>query len=305
MKYSREVKIGIVLCVAIFTLYWGINFLKGKRIFSSQIDFYTVLEETRGLSVSNHVTLNGIKIGQVSRISFHPDNTGKVLVKSFIDDKSLDIPVNSVAQIRKPSLVGEMEVAIILGDSPIALKNGDTLASIYIPSLTDDLNEQLLPLKEQVEGLVAQVNSVFVGIERMLDHQNLENIAQTLDNLAKITVSLSKQANRVDGIMTSVETMVRQLDESSRGIAASANNFSAISQELAAANLGQTLELAGKSLESFNQLLEKIKTSEGSLNMLLDDKELYNNLQQSTKQLELLLEDIRKNPKRYINFSVF
>ncbi len=305
MKIKREVKIGAIAIVALALLFWGVNFLKGKKIFSKYVSFYVVLDETQGLAATSPITLNGIKVGQVEKVSFHPDGSGRVLVKSDIESFKVRIPANSTALVRKPALVGEMEIAIKLGDSQMFIQTGDTLASVFVPSITDEISSQFGPIKEKVENLLLQVDSVFEGLNKMLDKENIESISKSLQNLSAITQSLAKSAPRIDALMASGEQVMGYLRQSSSDVSVAVKNFSTISTQLAEANLGQTLDMASKSLKSFNILLEKIQSSEGSLNLLLQDKDLYNNLKQSTLQLELLLEDLRKNPKRYINFSVF
>ncbi len=305
MKIKREVKIGFVSIAALVLLFWGVNFLKGKKIFSRHITFYTVLDETRGLASTNIITLNGIKIGQVDRVFFHPDRSGRVLVRSVIENLRINIPANSVALVRKPALVGEIEIAIKLGDSPTTLQNGDTLASFFVPSLVDDISLQISPIKEKLENLILQVDSVFSDLNKMLDKKNIESISKSLENLSLITQSLAKSTPKIDGLLVNGEQIMVDLRKSSNEVSVATRNFSTISTQLVEANLGQTLNDASKSIKSFNDLLEKIQTSEGSLNLLIQDKDLYNNLKQSTRQLELLLEDVRKNPRRYINFSVF
>jgi phospholipid/cholesterol/gamma-HCH transport system substrate-binding protein len=305
MKIKREIKIGILSAFAVFVLFWGINFLKGKKIFSGSISFYTILDETKGLASSNPVTLNGIKIGQITKVYFHPDGSGRVLAKSSIENQKLVIPANSTALVRQPGLVGEMEIAIKLGDSTIALQNGDTLQAVFIASLTDNISDQILPLTQKVGSLIAQADSVFYGVRKLFDNKNIESIAKSLENLSQITQSLANNSAKIDGMISSGNHIMEELKKSSNEVSIAVKNFSGISNELAAANLGQILQNASESMKSFNNLLQKVQTSNGSLNLLLEDKELYINLKESTRQLELLLEDVRKNPKNYINFSVF
>jgi len=305
MKKHREIKIGIISVTALFLLFWGINFLKGKNLFTNHSVFYTIVDETKGLSNSNLVTLNGIRIGQVSRVFFHPDGSGRIVVRGLIADRSINIPNNSLALLRQPSLVSEMEIAIQLGDSPIPLQSGDTIPSAYVASVTEGLTDQVFPILQRVEGLAAQLDSVFVSVNKILDTKTIESISKSLENISLITQSLVNNSQRIDGIMADGERIVEELKKSSVEVTKAVNNFSTISTELAQANLGKILEEASNSLKSLNGFLEKVQSSSGSLNLLLEDKGLYLNLKNSTKQLELLLEDVRMNPTRYINFSIF
>lgn len=315
MKISREIKLGILTVLSVFLFIWGLNYLKGKDIFSRQIIFYAIYDDVTSLIESNPVLLSGVTIGQVNRISFIPDGSGRILVENIV---SADVPIpdNSVAMLTGVSLTGSREIVIQLGDSPTLINDGDTLASGLQSSLQDEVSQLVTPIKEKAEELFGQIDSVMVVFQAIFNEQTRVNITQsfqsiqnTLENLEKTTVrmdqTIDRESTRISTILGNAESISQNLKDNNETINTILNNFSSISDSLAAANLTQTLLQAEHSVSSLNNILEKIEKGEGTMGMLVNDEELYNNMEASSKQLELLLEDIRSNPGNYIRISVF
>lgn len=315
MKITREFKIGLLAVAAIFLFVWGLNFLKGKDIFSSQITFYAIYDDVTGLIESNPVSLNGVNIGQVDRIRFMPDGSGRILVENIIS-KDVVIPDNSTSVLTGMSLTGTREIIIKLGDSPEQISNGDTLASAQQSSLQDEVSELVAPIKQRADELFMQVDSVMIVFQSIFNTQtrknitaSFESIQNTLYNLEQTTETLDetidKESSRLAAILYNAESISWNLKENNELISNIIQNLSGITDSIAAANLQQTLANTEESLSSLNQILDRINKGEGSMGLLVNDEELYNNMQNSSKQLELLLEDIRRNPGSYINISVF
>jgi phospholipid/cholesterol/gamma-HCH transport system substrate-binding protein len=315
LKITREFKIGLLAVAAIFLFVWGLNFLKGKDIFSSQITFYAVYDDVTGLIESNPVSLNGVNIGQVDRIRFMPDGSGRILVENIIS-KDVVIPDNSTSVLTGMSLTGTREIIIKLGDSPEQISNGDTLASAQQSSLQDEVSELVAPIKQRADELFMQVDSVMIVFQSIFNAQtrknitaSFESIQNTLYNLEQTTETLDetidKESSRLAAILYNAESISWNLKENNELITNIIQNLSGITDSIAAANLQQTLANTEESLSSLNQILDRINKGEGSMGLLVNDEELYNNMENSSKQLELLLEDIRRNPGSYINISVF
>lgn len=315
MKISREIKLGILTVLSVFLFIWGLNYLKGKDIFSRQIRFYAIYDDVTSLIESNPVLLSGVTIGQVNRISFIPDGSGRILVENIV---SADIPIpdNSVSMLTGVSLTGSREIVIQLGDSPRLISDGDTLASGLQSSLQDEVSQLVTPIKEKAEELFGQIDSVMVVFQAIFNEQTRVNITQsfqsiqnTLENLEKTTnrmdQTIDRESTRISTILGNAESISQNLKDNNETINTILNNFSSISDSLAAANLTQTLLQAEHSVTNLNNILEKIEKGEGTMGMLVNDEELYNNMEASSKQLELLLEDIRSNPGNYIRISVF
>jgi phospholipid/cholesterol/gamma-HCH transport system substrate-binding protein len=315
LKITREFKIGLLAAAAIFLFIWGLNFLKGKDIFSRQLIFYAIYDDVTGLIESNPVSLNGVNIGQVNRIRFMPDGSGRILVENIIR-RDVIIPDNSTSILTGMSLTGTREIIISLGDSPNLISDGDTLKSSQQASLQDEVSQLVTPIKQRADELFMQVDSVMIVFQAIFNEQtrrnivsSFESIQNTLNNLEQTTETLDRtidqESTRLSAILYNAESISTNLKNNNELISNVIQNFSSISDSIAAANLQQTLAHTEESLASLNAILEKVNKGEGSLGLLVNDEELYNNMQLSSKQLEMLLEDIRKNPGSYINISVF
>ncbi|MFW5707508.1 MAG: MlaD family protein [Bacteroidota bacterium] len=315
MKISREIKIGILAFAAILLFIWGLNYLKGKDILNRQVNFFAIYDDVTGLIESNPVSLNGVSIGQVDRISFMPDGSGRIIVECIVNQEVF-IPENSTAVLTGMSLTGSREIIIQLGDSPASLSRGDTLESSQISSLQDEVSQLVTPIMQRADELFGQIDSVMVVFQSIFNQQTVvnlvssfESIQQTLENLENTTTNLDNtiegETTRISAIMANVESISTNLNNNNEALTNIINNFSSVSDSLAAANIQQTLTDAEQSLESLSTILNKIENGDGSLGLLVNDEELYNNLTNSSRQLELLMEDIRKNPGNYIRVSVF
>lgn len=315
LKIKREVKIGIFTVFTILLFVWGLNYLKGKDIFSRQISYFAIYDDVTGLIASNPVSLSGVNIGQVKRISFMPDGSGRILVESIVE-RSLPIPVNSVSMLTGMSLTGSREIVIQLGDANEYITDGDTLQSGLKKSIQDEVSQLVTPIRERADELFGQIDSVMIVFQAIFNEETRRNITgsfssiqQTLENLetttGRLDETIDKESTRISVILTNAESISENLRNNNENLTNILNNFSGISDTLAAANIRQTLDNAEQSIESLSQIIEKIETGEGTLGMLVNDENLYLNLEASSKELELLLEDIRNNPGRYFRISVF
>lgn len=315
MKIRREVKLGILAVTTMFLFIWGFNYLKGRDIFKTQLHFFVVYDEVTGLIESNPVSLNGVAIGQVKRISFHPDRSGRVLVECLIGNQ-IDIPANSVARLVPSGLIGAREIDIRLGDTPLLLAAGDTLAGIYQPSLTDEAVSQFMPIRDQAESLLARMDTTLSIIAQIMTPLAREELTSGIGSLSAtlarlenaslvLDTTLSKGAGDLSGIIYSTASIARTIEENNQSIERILQNFSQLSDSLVSGDIATTMEQARASLGELALTMEKINRGEGSLGLLVTDSQLYQNLESSSRQLELLLEDIQNNPRKYFSISVF
>jgi phospholipid/cholesterol/gamma-HCH transport system substrate-binding protein len=315
LKIRREIKLGILAVVTLFLFIWGINYLKGRDIFKRQLKFFVVYDEVTGLIESNPVSLNGLAIGQVKRISFHPDRSGRILVECLIGDQ-IDIPLNSQAVMVPVGLIGAREIDIRLGDSHRLLSPGDTLEGIFQAALQDELARQFTPVKEQAESLLARMDTVLSIVSQVLSPAAREelgsgigNLSATLSRLENVSLvldtTLSAKAGELSGIIGHTASIAKTVEENNHAIERILQNFSRFSDTLASMEITETMENARESLEELSLTLEKINRGEGSMGLFITDPQLYQHLESSSRQLELLLEDIRNNPRKYFSISVF
>lgn len=315
MKVRKEVKIGIIVVVAVILLIFGFNYLKGVYIFKDTRVFYGVYHRINGLEKSNPVMLNGFKIGQVKNIEIEDNGTGNLLVTMAINE-DFNIPRDSKALLKAGDILGSMQIHLILGHSSELAQSGDTLTPDVEGDLVEEVNAQLRPIKRKAEGLISSVDSVIKVIEVILNPQSQNNLVESFKGINNAVANLQRTTFRIDTlvrdekvrighILDNINKLSQVLSDNGDELDNIINNFSQISDTLARANISETLIKANSALSDFEKVMTKINNGEGSLGMLINDPDLYNRLESATTNLDLLMEDIRVNPNRYIHFSVF
>lgn len=315
LKLSKEFKIGIIVIISLALLYWGFNFLKGEDVFSNERTFLAVYKDVGGLNKSNSVTINGLTVGHVRNMYFSNDGKSNVVIELIIRN-SIPIPKNSIARIASSDLLGSKIVEIVLGDSPYFAESKDTLMSDVETSIKEEVSRQLKPLKNKAEGLLVSIDTVITMLNDLFSKTNTDNISRSVahiagsfENLEKTTSTLddlmTEEKNRLERILINVESVTLNLKNNEEKLNNIFANFSAISDTLAKARFSETLQNVYTTMNELSDISKKINSGEGSLGMLVNDDSLYVELENSSRDLKLLLEDIRLNPKKYLKFSVF
>jgi phospholipid/cholesterol/gamma-HCH transport system substrate-binding protein len=315
IKYKREIKIGITFIIATVVMIWGLMYLKGLELFTSSRMLYAVYDNVDGLVVANPVTLHGLQIGQVNALNFDPRHNGKIIAELYIKG-NYPFPDNSIARIRSSSLLGSKEVAIILGSSKSLVKEGDTMPTELEASLGAEVNKQLLPLKRKAENLISSIDSVVVIVQQVLNKNTRESLVQAIEhvkdalaNIAHATFDLdtlvSTQRKNIAGIIINVESISRNLKQNNDKISHIISNLSDISDSLARAKIPSTIMQVNLAVKNLNTTIEKINRGEGTIGLLINDQKLYIDVENAARNLNLLIEDLKANPKKYVKFSVF
>ena len=297
-KLSKEIKIGLLVIISIVVLVWGVNYLKGSNLFDNNKTVYAIYQNIGGLQEGSSIVINGFKVGSVKKIFLQDNYT--LLVELNIEN-NIDIPVNSISKIVNEDIMGSKGIALILGDSNINIEDGDTLNSDIEGSLKDEVNKQVLPLKNKAEELISSIDSVVTVITSVLSKDARESLTKSLESLDYTFNTMSRTMTKVNQIVDQnderISSIVRNLEENNDEITNILKNFSDLSDDVAKSNIRDLLA-------SLGEVSKKISDSEGSLGMFINDKDLYLNLEKSSKELEILIKDIKLNPKRYIGFSV-
>ena len=300
MKITKEIKTALLVLGSLAILIWGYNFLKGKDLFSSSRIFYVNYENVEGLSQASTVTINGMVIGKVNKIFM--DDHAKITVELAVNSP-IDIPVSTVAEVYSPSMLGGKQIALIVDFSDGTLaKSGDYLKSGVKNGLLDGLSGKADPIMIKLDSVLYNVNKLVAGLNNTLDdelkndlHNSISELNQTLKNATQITSGF----NRIVGDNEQkIGTIVSDFEQTS-------GNLKTMSDQLAQADLKSTLDKFEDTAESLSAMMAKIDNGEGNLGKLINDEQLYNNLEGTTKELNQLIEDIKLNPKRYLNISVF
>ena len=304
-KLSKEFKSGFIFLLAIVFLVYGLKYLKGLNVFQSNKPYYAIYDDIDGLQVGSSIRLNGFNVGMVNNIVL--SNNNKLFVTLNIN--SVDsIPKNSICKIVNQDLMGTKGVSLVLGKSDLYAKPGDTLQSGVENSLQDEVNAQILPLKNKAEELIGSVDSLLTVVAAVLNkntRKNLSNSIKSLDEtfsilsqtMIKVDSMVYHNDKRVSKIIINLESITTNLNDSNSGIKPILYNLSLISDSLSNSNIGSLVE-------NINNISNNISSGSGSLTKLMKDDKLYNNLEKSTSELAELIEDIKNNPKRYVNFSI-
>lgn len=309
MTISNETKVGILATFAIVLLILGYSFLKGERLFSDQRVYYVNYQSVGGLSTSDDVIYRGVSIGQISSIDIVQEGEAGIRVAISIEEP-LDIPKDSEAQIVNSDLLGDKAIELILGESDELIEEGGTLKGSVEQSLQQQIEEQLLPVKSRIEGLIASIDSVITRVNGIFDvefqgkvDEYQVSIEAAIKNIRNITESvdaiIANEATKIDTIMTNVKVISNTIRDNEMALQNTFQNLESITDSLASVNLVKTFEQLDQVTADLAEITSKVKEGDGNLAMLVNEKELYQNLEAITKNLELLLEDIRKKPGRY------
>lgn len=297
---NKELKIGFVALLAIVGLFIGINYLKGLDVLNSSRKFYAKYENIGGLKVGSSVFVNGYQVGMVSNIDLLANENQQLLVTISIE-KDFDIPKNSILKIVNQDLMGTKSINLILGDAASFAVDEDTLISGMEGSLQEEVSAQILPIKIKTEELIGSIDSVMKIITAILDKDARENLSNSLQSLDQTFLLMNQSMIKVNQIVDQnderISSIVKNLEANNDEITNILKNFSNISDDIAQSNIKNLLT-------SLSAASKKINDSEGSLGMLINDKDLYLNLEKSSKELEALIKDIKANPKRYVSFSI-
>lgn len=315
MKLSKEFKIGLVVTLAFALLYWGINFLKGKDVFSNERIFIAVYEDVAGLEKTNPVKINGLTVGQVRNMKFTSDGQARVVIEIVLKNQ-IDIPGNSTAKIVSSDLLGSKAVEITLGNAYELAQPGDTLISAVEASIKDEVNRQLQPLKLKAENLMGSIDTVLTMLQSLFSSDNTDNFAKSVKSIANSFENLESTTGTLDTLLTGQKSRLERIFENIEAITLNLKNnegelnniianFSSVSDTLAKVNFAQTMQRVDQTMNELAQISAKINQGDGSLGMLINNDSLYIELEKTSRDLNLLLEDIRLNPKRYVRFSVF
>mgnify|MGYP006439533235 CR=1 FL=1 len=315
MKYSKEIKAGLIALVAFFALFWGVNFLKGSSIFEQDRNFYAVYGKVDGLMSSRPVNVNGFQVGRVGKIKFHPDGSGRLLVKILMD-KDIPVPGDSKAKIYSSDLLGEKAIRLELGQSPDLAQPGDTLVSSTELSLTEEVNKQVAPIKRKAERLLGSIDTTLVLLQGFLNSETKKNFTQTFQSINRSFTSLEHSVKNFDTTLTyskdelvstvkNVEKVTSTFADNSGKIDTTIRNLNQISDSLAQIRIVETFSKLDRTLNKAESVLAKVDEGKGSAGKLINNPEVYDNLAKATNQLNLLLLDLKYNPQRYINISIF
>jgi len=304
---NKELKIGVIFIIILSILILGINYLKGLNFFNKSKVFYAKYENIDGLLKGAPITINGFQIGVVGDIDLLVNDKQKLLVKLNIT-KDIEIPSNSVSRIINRDLMGTKGIVLLLGNSKLIANNYDTLNSSIESSLQEEVNSQILPLKNKAEQLIGSMDSLMVIITAVLNKETRQNLTNSFKSLDKTFLLMSQTMENVDqvitdnnvritNIITNLQSIINNIEDNNGEIKNILVNMSNVSNTFSKIDFNNTFN-------NIDELLENINNKKGNVGKLLNDDKIYNNLLQSTDELSELIKDIKENPSRYMNFSL-
>ena len=310
MKLSKELQAGLIAVFAIVGFIMLYQFMKGKNLFTTDNVFYVKYDNVEGLAVSNPVSINGLRVGQVEGIEPIKTKNGRLhfVVKLSVDN-SFEFSKQSDVEIFEPGFMSGKEMKINLLYDGIIAKDGDTLKGSSKPSMLNSLSSQIMPVKDQISDVLLKLDSTLASTNKIVDEQNRQEIKLILINLNKTIESFRAISDKTNNILASNEKGFQQAVDNANKTLSTANStmdkFGNIAEKLDVDNLNSTISEFNQSATKLNNLITGIQNGEGSFGKVMKDDELYNNLVKTVNELNKLVEDIKVHPKRYINFSVF
>jgi phospholipid/cholesterol/gamma-HCH transport system substrate-binding protein len=307
-KISNEVKVGVTALLTIIIFIWLYNFLKGKDFFSNSAYYYTIYDKIGGLAESSPVEINGYKVGVVQSIDFVNPESGRLLV-SFSVSKDFKLPKNTYAEIVPISLLGGMKVQFVFGNGPGTYSDGDTIPGRLAVSVIDKVETELLPLKDKISNLLIILDSVITSVDDIMDPEFRKNLSGTIAHLNGTTESLdnilSSREKELKATLDNVNKFTKMLSDNSASMSKTFSNLEAITDTLAAADIYASVSYLKESLGKTALLIDNLNDGKGSAGQFITNDTLYTNLTNSLESLNVLLLDMKENPKRYVHFSLF
>lgn len=299
LKYAREIKVGILAVVCIFLLFFGFNYLKGVNIFSSIHSFHGVYTNIHGLELQAPVYIRGYKVGQVDNIDYDFTRDSSFTVDISIK-RNINLPEGTRMALVSDGIMGGMAIELILpitGDAPqediTYIPTGTTIPTTVVPGLLDGLQESVI---QPLSNTLASLDTLVGQLQAQLDNNHIESILANADLAVADLQTSSKQLknvmnNQVPSVITKLDTTMSDLQQ--------------VVADVKDANLKATVARVDTAIDNVNYLIADLRSPNGTVGMLLNDKGLYNHIDSAVVSVDSLLVDLKANPKRYVHFSLF
>ena len=309
MSIAKEVKIGLMAFTALVILFVGFYFLKGAAIFSSDKNYYAYFSDVDGLQNSAYVQVRGLNVGHVARTKLI-DIKGVLVTLTLNGD--VEVTKGTIALLASSDLLGAKIIKLELGPGPGTLPKGDTLLTHKESGVIDKVSDQLTPRLQELKQTISEFNRALVSVNVIVGEDNqkalsaaLASIRVTSDNLAALSSSLNKESGELGEIIHNAKSVTGNLAKNNDTISRILTNASSITRQLSNAPIQKTVADLQKTIAELHGVMDKINNNQGSLGMLINNKDVYNNLNSSLQSMNSLMADIKAHPSRYINVSVF
>ena len=294
MKITKEIRIALVAIVGILVMYFGINFLKGINLFSSNNYYYMTFDDIQGLGASTPIYADGYKVGTVDAVDFAYSKTGPIKVKADID-QNLRIPQGSQAEIVK-DLMGNLQVNLLLANNP---RERIEPGGIIPGAVNDGALGKVSAMVPIIEKMLPKLDSILASVNALLADPAL---AASLHNVQTITSNLTVSTRELNTLMSGLNKQVPGMINRANGVL---DNTHRLTNNLASLDVQGTLDKVNKTLDNAQAFTEKLNSNKGTLGLLMNDTQLYDNMNATMRNADSLVIDLKQHPKRYVHFSVF
>ena len=292
--FSKEVQIALVALVGIVVLFFGMKFLKGMTLFSTDDNYYVEFDDISGVSASCPVYANGYRVGVVEDVIFNYDNQEKIVAVLGLN-KQLRLPKASTAAISS-DLLGNVKLELQFGPNPVdIMEPGDTLSG----KKQGGALAQAADMLPQFEKMLPKVDSILASVNMLLMNPALANSLHNIDQITAHLVTTTNELNRfsaslnhqMPGTLTKVDGLL--------------DNTTALAKSLSELDIAMTMAKVNNTLQNVEQMTAKLNSDEGTLGLLMRDQELYRNMASTMGHVDSLMIDLKQHPKRYVHFSLF
>ena len=300
MNLSREIKTAIFAISGFGLFFIGFNYLKSNDVFVQDNIFYAVYDNAEGLMAGTPVTIQGFQVGTIDQVSLLSGNID--IAVRFRVEKEYEFSKNSIAKIYEAGLLGGKSLAVDPKfDGADLAQSGDTLQSAIAPGLSELVNDKLTPLQEKIESMITHADSVLIAFTAVLNTDAQFQLKSSVENFNASISNFRLISETIDNSLSENGKLNQTFDN----LADLSANLSVVSSSLKEANLDDTFEDLGSAVGNLSQILERLEVGEGSLGKIITKDDLHQSLEQTNTQIQLLVEDMRLNPKRYVHFSLF
>ena len=301
MKITREIKTAILVICSILLFIWGYSFLKGQNLFNNHKKLFVEYDNVEGLFASAPVTISGKIVGKVNAITLNKN--GKLLVEIQINEEDFPIQKSSLAEIYEPGFIGGKQIAIIPNyKDPVLAVSGDKLMPHVKQGMIGAFGEKFEPTQAKLDRLLVSADGLMTNVNTVLDEQTKQNLKQTIIELNKTLAEFTKTAQNANSLIDANE---KSLGSTMNNFNKTSANFVVLSDSLSKLKLGKTVKGLENTLANVDKIMLGLSSGKGTMGKLFKDETLYNNFNKTSKQLELLLQDVRLYPTRYVNVSLF
>ncbi len=307
MQVSNETKVGALTVIAVTLLVLGYNFLKGKSLLKKSNVIYARFTDVGALEISNMVKIKGFRIGNVYKIDNMDKDVSEVIVTINMTE-DINIPKNSVAVINS-SLTGSASISVLPGNATSFISFGDTLQSNSNPDILSKVMTSVDPVMANVKQAIDSLKLVLSNLNSVFDEHTKANLKAVISNLKTtsddLTVMLNSKNGALAKTLNNVETFTTNLNGNNEKLNTTIENLKNTSQKLSEVEIKETVANLNNTITQLQGILQKANKGDGSLGLLLNDPKLYNNLQNTSRSLNILVDDLKLHPKRYVSLSIF